>query len=464
MTCFYRLFFLLSLIFSVSATAAISPTVTKYRFANTSTGTTFYSFEEGCSALPRLKYPADTSLTSSLSGTVCNIYRANGSWVNSDYLVSVPNQCPQNSAKSGSTCVCNSGFNEVSGQCVLPDPCEELDDYCNSYSNTEREWTIPGASSRPAAVCYKPKSLLAGAGGGYNDRFPGCNRGCNLGTSPGVVKYESNDGQSMITGYGVFSGSSCSLEKEPENPDPEAEETPEAKDPDPTCSKGFKGTVNGVVVCVPPKSSSGVIEKETKDNGDGTQTDSETTVKCEGGTCKITKTSTTTDKTTNSEINSSSVTTTVDKKDFCAQNKSSAQCKDGGDEKGDGKFGGSCDAGFTCEGDALQCAIAKEQHKRSCELHVNESPESKLYEAAKAKTGKATDDLPGNETISLTDRIDTSSALGAGYCPLRDITVDAFGYSKVLPLSDNCEKIGYVKVFFISFCLLLAVWIVFGRK
>lgn len=127
-------------------------------------------------------------------------------------------------------------------------------------------------------------------------------------------------------------------------------------------------------------------------------------------------------------------------------------------------FAGLVKVGFTCEGDALQCAIAREQHKRSCELHVNESPESKLYEASKGKTGKVTDDLPGNETIALTDRINTSSALGAGYCPLRDVTVEVAGYSKVLPLSNSCEQLSYVKTFFVGLCLLLALWIVFGRK
>lgn len=362
---------------------------------------------------------------------------------------------------------CPSGGTLTGSECVEEpeDPCDELPDYCKSYANTEREWTISGATSRPASVCYKPLSLLVGASGGYNDRFPGCNRGCNLGTSPGVVKYESGDGQSMVTGYGVFSGADCSLVPPTENPENPEEEAPEAKDPDPTCKNGFKGTVNGVTTCVPAKSSQGTVERETKDNGDGTKTDSETTVKCEGGKCEITKTSTTTNTTTNNTVGGSSTTTTVDKADYCSKNKTGGVCKDEkGEEEGKGKFGGSCSGGFTCEGDALQCAMAKEQHKRSCELHVNDSPESKLYEASKGKTGKVTDDLPGNETIALTDRIDTSSALGAGYCPLRDITVDVAGYSKVLPLSDHCEKIGYVKIFFVSFCLLLGLWIVFGRK
>lgn len=244
------------------------------------------------------------------------------------------------------------------------------------------------------------------------------------------------------------------------------EEEPKlAEQPNGPCPNGQLGDYNGQRVCLPFNASSGVLDKEVKDNGDGTKTESETAVKCENGKCEITKTSTTTNTATNTTVSNSSVTTTVDKEAFCSQNKTAGVCKnEKGEEEGKGKFGGSCSGGFTCEGDALQCAIAKEQHKRACELHVNESPESKLYEAAKAKTGKATDDLPGNETIALTDRIDTSSALGAGYCPLRDITVDAFGFSKVLPLSDHCENIGYVKIFFISFCLLLAVWIVFGRR
>lgn len=354
----------------------------------------------------------------------------------------------------------------VGGRCdgAPPDPCELLADMCSGSQGKTSAFSLSGKKTGVSFTCMSPLSF-----GG--DFLPGCTKGCMAQVGGFTTSFQSDNGSWMTQGTAKYSGSTCdpsvindlNAEADPEY-DPD--QNPETSNPpDPSCPGGFKGEVNGVTVCVPPKGSSGVTELEEKDNGDGTKTDTKTELKCENGKCEVTKTSTTTNTSTGGTVSSSSVTTTVDKSAYCSQNKTAAACKnEKGEEEGKGKFGGSCSAGFTCEGDALQCAIAKEQHKRSCELHVNESPESKLYEAAKAKTGKATDDLPGNETISLTDRIDTSSALGAGYCPLRDITVDAFGFSKVLPLSDNCERIGYVKIFFISFCLLLAVWIVFGRK
>ncbi|MBD9401008.1 hypothetical protein [Comamonas sp. CMM02] len=379
--------------------------------------------------------------------------------------------CPANSTKTGTSCACNDGFKEnaAGDACEAPtpsDPCEDLADACAGSEGKSKRFSMPGYKVGMSIVC-QPATDVSGT----IALFPNCSKGC-MGVVSGSNEFNRKaDGKWVTFGSAKGNGSTCdpaiiddlNAEKDPTY---EPQEEPKlAETPDATCMNGQKGSVNGVTVCLPFSASSGVTETETKDNGDGTKTNSKTEVKCENGKCEVTKTSTTTNNTTNNTVSSSSTTTTVDKADYCSKNKTAGVCKDEkGEEEGKGKFGGSCSGGFTCEGDALQCAIAKEQHKRSCELHVNESPESKLYEASKGKTGKVTDDLPGNETIALTNRIDTSSALGAGYCPLRDINVDMFGYSKVLPLSDHCEKIGYVKIFFVSFCLLLGLWIVFGRK
>lgn len=387
------------------------------------------------------------------------------------YPISSRLMCPANSHESSLTCACDEGFEEGDdGQsCVAPkveDPCEHLAEACSGSEGKAKRYSMPGYKVGVSIVCL-PATDVSGS----IAMFPNCNKGC-MGVVSGSNEFNRKaNGEWVTFGSAKGNGSTCDpaiiddLNAEKDSTYVPEEEPKLAETPDSTCLNGQKGTVGGVTVCLPFSASSGVTETETKDNGDGTKTNSKTEVKCENGKCEITKSSSTINNTTNNTVSSSSTTTTVDKADYCSKNKAAGVCKDEqGEEEGKGKFGGSCSGGFTCEGDALQCAIAKEQHKRSCELHVNESPESKLYEASKGKTGKVTDDLPGNETIALTDRIDTSSALGAGYCPLRDINVDMFGYSKVLPLSDHCEKIGYVKIFFVSFCLLLGLWIVFGRK
>lgn len=375
--------------------------------------------------------------------------------------------CPAGATQSGQTCSCDAGYVEESGTCSpkQQDPCEMLADMCTGSTGMSKDFSMDGKNAGISFTCMAPFSV------GAANPIPGCNKGCMAAVGGFTTAIQSSEGKWVTQGSAKYVGSTCdpnvidalNREADPEYvPEENPKTTPES---DKSCPNGFPGQVDGVTVCVPPKASSGVTETETKDNGDGTKTNSKTEVKCENGKCEVTKTSTTTNTTNNSTVNSSSTTTTVDKGDYCSKNASAAVCKnEKGEEEGKGKFGGSCSGGFTCEGDALQCAIAKEQHKRSCELHVNESPESKLYEASKGKTGKVTDDLPGNETIALTDRINTSSALGAGYCPLRDVTVDVAGYSKVLPLSNSCEQLGYVKTFFVGLCLFLALWIVFGRK
>lgn len=172
---------------------------------------------------------------------------------------------------------------------------------------------------------------------------------------------------------------------------------------------------------MPPKASSGVTQIEEKDNGDGTKTNSKTEVKCENGKCQVTTSSTTTNTSTGGTVNSSSTTTTVDKADYCSKNKTAGACKDEkGEEEGKGKFGGSCSAGFTCEGDALQCAIAKEQHKRNCETSDDllKTDEYKAWQSAKAWDNKSvTANLPGNREHTISVNVG-DEFIGSGSCPL----------------------------------------------
>lgn len=107
--------------------------------------------------------------------------------------------------------------------------------------------------------------------------------------------------------------------------------------------------------------------------------------------------------------------------------------KDDKDEEGS-SFGGQCES-VSCEGDAIQCAIVRDQYKRSCEAFEKESAESKLYSDNKGKEGKQTGDLPGNETVNVGGRIDSSDALGGGSAGLSDLNVTVWGQSISLPIS-----------------------------
>lgn len=217
-------------------------------------------------------------------------------------------------------------------------------------------------------------------------------------------------------------------------------QTPKPAPPKEKCPNGYTGTVNGVEVCVNKRPDSGVGDdtKETQEddgtNTKRTKTDSRTD--CKNGVC--TTTTTTTITTTNNSTGSSTTTsnTTVStqgQKGFCAENPGVKICDTGEDDGS--SFGGACGSGFTCEGDAIQCAIAQEQHRRACKLFDDTSEESQLYQTNKGKEGNQTTNLPGNETVNIAGRIDSSDALGASSVGVADLSVTVWGQSLTLPFS-----------------------------
>lgn len=132
-----------------------------------------------------------------------------------------------------------------------------------------------------------------------------------------------------------------------------------------------------------------------------------------------------------------------------------------GDGDGDSVFAGTCEAGFACEGDAIFCAISKEQHIRACRLFDNKSAESDLYDKEKGKEGEQTKDLPGTRSESLANRISTVDALGGGQC-IQDLNVVVAGQSISLPMSVICPYLQILGNVFVGIALLLAIRIV-GR-
>ena len=129
-------------------------------------------------------------------------------------------------------------------------------------------------------------------------------------------------------------------------------------------------------------------------------------------------------------------------------------------DKDPNTFGGAC-GGFTCKGDAIQCAIAQEQHKRACELFTNPTPESLLYDTEKVKTGNRITDLPGNESIDMSSRIDMTDALGGG-AGVQDLNITVAGSSVTLPFSVLNDSLAMLGNLLVAVSLLLAFRIV-GR-
>lgn len=399
------------------------------------------------------------------TGTSCSIHNVDGKSGTTGFtLLSRNLGCTAGGTlnQSQNDCVCSAGFVDTGSSCIPEpenDPCELLATHCAGIEGTKQYWNKSGK----AGGDWTCRSATAVMG---QEMFPGCTRGC-MGENYGSDSSIQNDaGEWFSQGQAKMTGATCDPgvvdDLNAVDPDYEKEETPKKSEaPDSSCPNGFKGEVNGVSVCVPPKASSGVTEKEVKDNGDGTKTNTKTEVKCEKGKCEVTKTSTTVNNTTNTTVGGSSSTTTVDKKAFCAANNTADVCKnEHGESEGGGKFGGNCSAGFTCEGDAIQCSIAKEQHKRACEVFDEKNPDYLLYGREKGKQGiQRGESEDGGESHDLAGLIKTESLIGSGSC-IQNLTVQFMGKPVTIPFSSLCPYLQMLGNILVAVGMLMAIRIV----
>lgn len=374
-------------------------------------------------------------------------------------MQAAPPQCEGGRERDASgQCVCKAGTFEPPsgvGACLLTDPRNADRDACASFGAVN---TLPGGA---LVQDYRLQGNIAdGSQYCMPGAFDSTSKGCKVSFSRDA--FLDYGGSASVT-EGTFSMSSdastvdqsCTIGTGNTPSVPQKEK----------CASGYTGTVNGVEVCVnkvPDNGVGGTTEttEETKDN-ETKKVTKDTQTECKNGVCTTTTTTTTT--TTNNTTGTvttttGTATTTKPQAGFCSENPSSKLCGSG-DEKGS-SFGGTCGAGFTCEGDAIQCAMAQEQHRRACKLFDNASPESALYNDNKGKTGNQTTELPGNETISLSGRIDTSDAIGGASC-VGNVNVTVWGRSVSLPFSDICPYLAMLGNVLVAVSMLMAARIVF---
>lgn len=404
-----------------------------------------------------------------LNKTSCRINVKNINSVSNSYIdVAIRGTsgfvCPVNSSLSFDMCVCDAGFVEQDNSCIPEpelDPCELLEPACAGSQNFSVNFQLGGNKTGVSFVCMNPLVI------GDDGSFPGCTRGC-LGIVGGfTLAFQSDGGDWVTQGTAKYTGSTCDPSvindlNADSDPEYEPEENPTLTEkPDETCPNGFKGTVNGVSVCLPPKASEGLLEKEEKDNGDGTKTEKQTKVKCENGVCEITTTTITKDTASNTVVSNSSATTTLEQGRFCAQNPTAAACKNG--DEGGGSFSGSCQVGFTCDGDAVMCAIAKEQHARACQLFKEDTAEGQLYAAEKGKEGAQHGEGIDLGTIDLGggsgSLIKTDSLIGEGSC-VQDLQFQFMGEPVTIPLSSLCPYLAMLGNILVAVGMVMAIRIV----
>lgn len=164
------------------------------------------------------------------------------------------------------------------------------------------------------------------------------------------------------------------------------------------CAAGMcTGTVNGVEICVKcVETDNSTAGKTTTTNADGSTSNVSTTtsVTCDNNSCTTTNNITTTTTpagggtpTTQNKADSS----TESKDSYCSKNPTVAVCKES-----KSSFAGSCDSSFACDGDAVQCAIAKEQYKRNCEIE-----KSPFAEAMRVRAEGVSWDMPQAEKDAI---------------------------------------------------------------
>lgn len=145
--------------------------------------------------------------------------------------------------------------------------------------------------------------------------------------------------------------------------------------------------------------------------------------------------------------------------EFCKENPEAPQCKKS-------NWGGSCGS-FTCDGDAIQCAIAREQHQRNCKL-FDEKTSHPAYQAAVDGTDEqSADKLKAKaEQISVAANLDQSGFGWAKGCPPDpEIALGFVQQSFTIPFSRICGPLEALSLAGVGITLLgCLVWVIGGKK
>ena len=272
--------------------------------------------------------------------------------------------CPPNS--SGSlTCTCNSGYkpNTAATQCE-PVNCKAIIDGLNQNPSNVLQTTVQNGNSFCYGGCQVSGSFWGTDANGTYVAGPF--------TSSGPCAGTTNDG-----GTPPFT--------------PRPGECP--------------GQVNGADVSVSCSGGQGTQGPAKSASGPAGSSNSNSGATCVGGVCTTT--------TTTTDGNGTGTETTTESQDsFCQKNPGLQICKDA-----KGTFGGTCSSSFSCEGDAVQCAIATEQHRRDCQLFEVATADSDTGTAARSAGSRASDH-PWNSrtTVDMSGGFDQTDLIGSS-CP-----------------------------------------------
>jgi hypothetical protein len=337
--------------------------------------------------------------------------------------------CPSGSSpKSGDStmCTCGPGMKPSGGECVALD--------CNAEAAHYNAVTAAtGKTSVASATKTGPSSGV-------------CSNGCRI---TGEMTAQAANGLWVL--YGPYrNGGACSVAEAPSGSNMET--APVA------CAKGTcPGQVNGQNVCVAcssssqggPSTSSSAPGTGASGAGGSSSTDSKT--ECADGQCTTTKTT----RDGNGNVTGEE-TTTQDQSSFCQDNPNTPICKNS-------TYGaGACGAVPSCDGDAIQCAIAQQSFKARCDLMGDGSGANGIAEEAAAAGLRGGDHpygSPDAKDMSFASAIDQTNGLSGG-CP-SDVTLHVAYATVTIPWSRACESLQMLGQIAVAVCMLAAAGIVF---
>lgn len=372
----------------------------------------------------------------SISDTVSFTFSGDNTCVNDDVFVE-PSACG----------ACPSGQSrDASGQCSASCP----------QSNQSRD---------ESGACGCSSDFDAGGNMVAGDAYTGCKGGCTIVLQSGWYDQQAN----VTWGYSwKQNGLSCSVSDSEVIGSSDPRVTEASKCPVGKCP----GTIGGQSVCVPCDSTRQQTESTSSESSSTTAsgasspssslTSGQTTTSktsCSDGSCTTTETTKKTGP--DGAVTESTSTKTEPQSDYCTDNPKADVCKN--DEAS--SWGGSCSGGFTCDGDAVQCAQAQAAYDMACAVKTD--PNSGVVQAGNSAAGGGDrpSDHPANNTDSvsfqLSSMLDSTPLFGsADDCPV-DVAISVSGKQIVLPFASLCSYLRLLGAAFMAACYLAAGMIVF---
>jgi hypothetical protein len=352
--------------------------------------------------------------------------------------------CPSNATDVGGVCTCNSGYAPNAGATA----CESIAGTCATI--------LAGANALGGS--YSFTANVSAPGG---TQF--CSGGCSIDATTGGFR---KDGSQWVgTFLGPFTASTT--------PCTEATPVPAATQ---ACPAGqVSGTVNGSTVCVPATATADKVS--TAASAPAGQASAPSAVSTPDGTEVAIPPGGSVTRTTNCDAGGCTTTTTVKnsagattgkfddtkpKDSFCKENPETTICKAS-------TFSSTCaGAGATqaCDGDAIQCAIAKDQLLRHCQLFDQTGATKTIGDDAMARGDTRASDHPGAAanitTVAMGSSTFDQTDLIGNTCP-SDQTVAVGSGSIVMPWSQLCTPAQWLGTILVGITALACVFIAFKQ-